>query len=120
MGADNWAYCPKCRVAAIQAKEKAFEKADKAYGKKSAEEYAALLIEAEKPITLEQTLREDYGLGVGIDGVFGVNYHTCCTACKFSFEFNETKPAVPIADEYTQDAENDNPFGYNYKRPFRV
>jgi len=120
MGADNWAYCPQCRVKAIKAKEKLYDKADKAYGKKPASEYTAMLSEAEQPIKLDQTLREDYGIGVGIDGIFGVNYTASCTACDFRFEYNKGDiRAVDIAEDYVQDAENDNPFGYNYKRPFR-
>jgi hypothetical protein len=68
---------------------------------------------------LSEHCAEDYGLGVGIDGIFGVNYKAFCTMCDFKFEFKKNDiEAITIAEEYTEEAENDNPFGYNYKRPF--
>lgn len=116
MGADNWANCPVCRVVAIKARQRLYAKADAAYGKKPQAEYATLITEAEKPIKLEQTMREDYGLGVGIDGVFGVSYKAHCTACQFSFEYKHEEVAQKIADEYTENATDDDPYGYNYRR----
>lgn len=116
MGADNWAICPVCRVEAIKAREKRYTKADAAYGKKPQGDYIALLAEAEKPIQLEQTLREDYGLGVGVDGVFGVSYRAHCTACQFAFEYKHDEVAQKIPSEYTENATNDDPYGYNYRR----
>ena len=116
MGADNWAICPVCRVAAIKAREKLYARADSAYGKKSQDEYVVLRAEAEKPVKLEQTLREDYGLGVGIDGRFGVSYRAHCTACQFAFEYKHEEVARNIPDEYTENATDDDPYGYNYRR----
>ena len=116
MGADNWAICPACRVTVIKAREKLYAKVDAAYGKKPQGDYIALLTEAEKPIKLEQTLREDYGLGVGIDGNFGISYKAYCTACKFTFEYKHEEVALEIADEYTENATADDPYGYNYQR----
>jgi hypothetical protein len=116
MGADNWAICPKCRVAAIKVREKLYSKAEKAYGSKSADEYLALRAEAEKPLAMEQTLREDYGLGVGIDGVFGVGYRARCTTCGFSYEYQHNETAITVDDRYTEDATADDPYGYNYRR----
>lgn len=116
MGADHWAICPVCRVIAIKAREKRYIKADAAYGKKPQTEYIALLAEAEKPIKLEQTLREDYGLGIGIDGKFGLSYRAHCTTCLFAFEYKHEEVAHQVADEYIENATDDDPFGYNYRR----
>lgn len=116
MGADNWAICPVCRITAIKARQKLYAKVSAAYGKKSQAEYAVLLAEAEKPIKLEQTMREDYGLGVGIDGMFGVSYKAHCTACQFAFGYKHEQVAQKITDEYTENATDDDPFGYNYRR----
>jgi len=116
MGADNWAICPRCRVTAIKGREAGAKKADKAYGVKSAEDYLQLRAEAEKPLDLGQTLREDYGIGVGMDGLFGVNYSARCTACGFAYEYKYEATAEPVPDEYAYDANGDDPFGYNYRR----
>jgi hypothetical protein len=71
----------------------AFEKKVKdSYGKVSAEEYLCLTKQFEKPVEREQTLREDYELGI-VENKFYVSYRASCTACKFSFTFKEERAA---------------------------
>ena len=92
MSADNWTYCPKCTEKANIARQ-AFEKKVKdSYGKVSAEEYLRLTEQLKKPDEREQTLREDYELGI-VEGRFYVSYRASCTACKFSFTFKEERAA---------------------------
>lgn len=74
MSADNWRECPCCNKKQLNEKEKAKIKADSCYGKVSQEEYLKLLEIANKPIKLENSLREDYSLYVSLDGEFRVSY----------------------------------------------
>lgn len=118
MGADNWAICPRCRVKAIKQRQKLYAKADKAYGVKTPDEYRALFVEAQQPLELKQTLREDYGIGVGIDGMFGVDYHARCE-CGFNFEYKNEQLAEDVDDEFTENATDGDPYGYNFRRSGR-
>lgn len=87
MSADNWAVCPKCLKRAEAEKEKRHAKAAKAYGKVPADEWRALVAEAEKPVDVPETLREDYQLGVTDGGEFYVIYRCSCQHCGFAHEF---------------------------------
>ena len=66
MSADNWRVCPKCLVE---------------YQRK---------FEENLTYSLQETLREDYELGIKSDGTFFVDYRSGCTACDFSFSFKHT------------------------------
>jgi|WetSurMetagenome_2_1015567.scaffolds.fasta_scaffold670545_2 hypothetical protein len=92
MSADNWTYCPKCTEKANIARQAFENKAKTSYGKVSAEEYLRLTEQLNKPDEREQTLREDYELGI-IENKFYVSYRASCTACKFSFTFKEERAA---------------------------
>lgn len=116
MGADNWAICPNCRVTAIKKQEKLCDKADAAYGKKPVEEFITLRDAANQPLKLEQTMREDYALGVGMDGEFGVSYRAHCKVCQFAFEFTHSEAAAKVPEEYQYDANSDDPYGYNFRK----
>ncbi len=95
MSAENWGICPRCKKqneAAVAAK---LSEAQDAYGKVSAEEYEEFLCAARAPVQQAETLREDYYLGVDVDGEFAVTYRCDCAACGLRYEFKRTK-RVPL------------------------
>lgn len=89
MSADNWTICPRCFKEAEKAKAAKERKAADAYGKKPVDAYLALRAEAEKPIALEETWREDFYIGIDRDGGsgFSVIYEARCTACGLTFKY---------------------------------
>ena len=88
MSADNWGVCPKC-------KETAEKNITSAYGKVSEEEYLAALNER-KQIENNLTLREDYEVGVDIDGEFSVSYSCHCSKCGFKFDYKYSQELVVV------------------------
>ena len=93
MSADNWTTCPKCQIEVEAKTWKRVKKANEAYGKVDAAEYLRLLNHANEPIPEELSLREDYELGMGADGIFSVGYSCSCRQCGFSFTFKHEEPA---------------------------
>lgn len=87
MSADNWATCPVCKDLAEANQQVARDIANQSYGKVSADEYERLKTQAEKIEPHEDTLREDYEIGVGEDGKFSVSYRCLCDICGFQFEY---------------------------------
>ena len=89
MSADNWRVCPGC----IAEHRKKIEKMDadlaKAYGKISAEKYILMMeiVQKQKGMALEETLREDYAIGISEDGAFYVDYRASCDKCGFEFNY---------------------------------
>lgn len=98
MSADNWATCPKCKIRVEAESNKLKLDAGKAYGKVSPEEYLVLFETANKPVKLDDTLREDYEIGITSDGKFYASYGGACQ-CGFSFSFKHEcdtlKPRKP-------------------------
>ena len=92
MSADNWTTCPKCKAAHDAAVAKAMQKAQSSYGKASQEKYAENLRRAQtlELTACEDTLREDYEIGVDGD-TFAVSYCASCDRCDFTFEFRESR-----------------------------
>jgi hypothetical protein len=96
MSADNWTECPNCRKKAEAEKLERIEAVAKGYGKVKREKYDQLVAKAAESIKLEQTLREDYELGVlrGKDFsckrphecVFYIIYSCSCSHCSFEFK----------------------------------
>jgi predicted nucleic-acid-binding Zn-ribbon protein len=94
MGADNWAMCPKCgttqdqRVAAVEEQ----------YGKVPLARFRELMERAKSrdaQTAGEESLREDYELGIGRTGLFFVRYQASCKNCGFAFEYDHEQPALP-------------------------
>lgn len=90
MSADNWAACPACVKRLDVAVGEAERAAEKAYGVVPVDEWmklrdtvAAAQAKRDEP---EQTLREDYEIGVS-DGVFEVDYRAHCSKCQWSYAF---------------------------------
>ncbi len=89
MSADNWAICPKCNARKLAVRNASKQAAEDAYGKAPPSEYLELLRIASLPVTREQTLREDYGIGIDDEGNFSVDYQAGC-ACGFTFRFTHS------------------------------
>jgi hypothetical protein len=94
VSADNWTICPACKAKAEADRASKTEKAAKAYGKVSAEEFHKFNDAAREPIKLQETMREDYELGTDEDGQFEVSYHASCQVCTFKFAFKHTQDAL--------------------------
>jgi len=88
MSADNWTICPKCNKSSLQLEKKEREKIKNSYGKISAEEYLELVRQHKLPKKIEDTLREDYEIGIDENGGFSIHYSCYCEECRFKFEFN--------------------------------
>ena len=86
MSASNWAQCPKCKKLAEDKRSALKRKLETAYGQVLEQEYHRLLEEYEKKIELEDTLREDYAIGIW-DDMFQVSYSGRCERCGFKKEF---------------------------------
>ena len=88
MSADNWAICPKCEQKIEETRDKLLLKAKGAYGEVSEGDYLELIAKAEQPINLEETLREDYFIGI-TGGELQIEYSARCDKCGFKHTFNK-------------------------------
>lgn len=87
MSADNWTKCPNCKIKAQNQVRELESKLDTAYGKVSKEEYQTIVNQINSSsIKLEDTLREDYEIGIHKDEFF-INYVGYCQVCKWSYEY---------------------------------
>jgi predicted Zn-ribbon and HTH transcriptional regulator len=93
VGANNWRVCPNCKDKAILEQTRRLNEAESAYGTVSAEEYLKLRQAAEKAIEIEDSLREDWEIGLREDGLFFVSYGASCEECGFKFTFSKEEPA---------------------------
>ncbi len=84
MSADNWTQCPACVAKALKEYAAAKRKLDADYGKVPAEAFVARRDALKDPPKIEDTLREDYELGVCLNGEFYVSYSCLCSACNFA------------------------------------
>lgn len=104
MSADNWTTCPACSTKHANALEAEQQRVAALYGKVSVEEFdcarAALsVLEAAEP---EQTLREDYEIGIH-NGAFDVSYRGGCEKCGFEHTFKHNTPLYPDAESVMSD-----------------
>lgn len=99
MSANNWTGCPKCVAKFEEAKAKALRDAEASYGKVSPDEYRRLIAQAEagKREEPEDTMREDYEIGMEASGHFSVGYSASCTACGFRFRFKHERNVLASA-----------------------
>lgn len=97
MGADNWGVCPSCKRKAEADKIEQQKLVGESYGKVAPDEYLRLFNEAAQPISLKDTLREDYEIGVDETGYFAVSYSGSCHVCKFAFTFKEERDTLKAA-----------------------
>lgn len=87
MSADNWTVCPECKALAEIEYAKLQKEAKTSYGKVSEVEYQAIISRSKKPLVDDETLRENYSIDVGKDGMFNVSYSGYCTNCDFVFKY---------------------------------
>lgn len=101
MSADNWTRCPKCCAEWSKRQDEAIQELSASYGKVSQEEYATLKEKTINPKRPDETLREDYEVGVGVSlrnslvTLFSVSYGCSCQECGFSFSFNHEQQIFP-------------------------
>ena len=91
MSADNWAVCPKCKAAAIKAREDKQLAIGKAYGSVPPQEYLDMLKAIEGPLVFPETFREDYEQGVLPDGEYYISYCGSCEECGLSHSFKHSE-----------------------------
>lgn len=95
MSANNWTTCPNCKKEAEEKYQEEEKALDSAYGVVSASRFSQLAEEhsnnSVEKILGKYTLREDYDIGVGADGIFEVSYRAFCDKCglKFSYKHKE-------------------------------
>lgn len=99
MSADRWTICPKCWTdterdevdtetaqAALEADIAAFTAK---YGEQRGGEYRKIMLSTLEPMKPEDTMREDWGLGIvspDAGGVFYLKYKAECTKCGWKYE----------------------------------
>ena len=91
MSASRWTTCPRCSAEAHAAKAAQHEAARAAYGVLPIEEFERLRAEADKPIKIDETVREDYEFYGFEDGLVRARYKGACMKCgleaSFLYEF---------------------------------
>ncbi len=87
MSADNWTYCPKCSKQRVLTQERLDRSVEEAYGKIPQEKYMELVEARNNPPRLQDTLREDYEVGIYDAGRFFISYKAQCTVCGFTFSY---------------------------------
>lgn len=104
VSANNWAMCPRCHAQALVRSKEFKIAAEKSYGKVSPDEYLAARERAALPLTLEESLREDYLIGIGIDGKFTVDYLGRCDPCglEFRYSYSAMVPMIKKAGKETK------------------
>jgi len=91
MAAKNWAMCPKCGKTVEEIRKVLRAEAKKAYGQIPEKKYLNMVAEAGAHIVVEDTLREDYAIGIW-NGEFSVSYRGHCDKCGFDKKFKTTEP----------------------------
>lgn len=97
MSANNWTECPKCRVLADAEKLAKQKAAAEAYGKVSPEEWQRMTKEADASGDLDETLREDWEIGLWKNRKTGIqefyaSFSASCEVCGFSHKFKHEEP----------------------------
>jgi len=95
--ADNWAVCPRCWIEHTKARAEREKELRAAYGKVSAEEYIAMRkdVEKEGEAGIEDTFREEYGIGVIYNGSFHLRYTGKCSTCNLEYKFSYNLDQIP-------------------------
>jgi len=89
MSADNWAVCPNCLEKHNQETTILRKQLEEAYGTMPIDGFYTLKHELDtRPDTIEESLREDYEVGVDGTSVY-VHYSCSCTDCGLSVSRKE-------------------------------
>ena len=89
MSANNWAECPKCRMDRLAEIEKRRANLVKIYGKVPPESYVTEMTDFNnfRDAIPDESLREDYDLGITPQGEFYAAYSGKCEKCGLYFRF---------------------------------
>lgn len=88
MSADNWVICPKCLKEKQKRDSDAWSTLLSDYGNVSAQEWAMRheMLTKEDESELPLSLREDYEIQMGEDGVLFIYYRSTCMKCNFGYK----------------------------------
>lgn len=97
MSADAWSICPNCLKRFTTEADSRDIAVAEAYGTIPAEEYKAKAAAAYdfRQKGIEESMREDYEIGVSKTGEFSVDYGASCQNCSFRFSYRHTEQ-VPV------------------------
>lgn len=87
MSADNWAICPKCEKMNNKKRQSLASQIKESYGQLSENEDLEMVEKFKTPTMLEETLREDYKIGIW-NNEFCTSYFASCDKCGFEHSFN--------------------------------
>ncbi len=90
MSAENWAICPKCKRLDEEKRQLLADQIKTSYGNLPESEYLELVERFKAPAKIEETLREDYELGIW-NKEFSISYGANCDKCGFEYSFNFSK-----------------------------
>lgn len=95
MSADNYRLCPKCVIIQRDKHQMALTEVNQLYGKAPAWEHRAAQRRADEieGLRISETLREDYEIGIRIDGTFFCHYGASCSVCGYEFKFEKEQNA---------------------------
>lgn len=90
MSADRYSMCPKCAKNEENKRLAKEVEIESFYGKIPLQEFQKRLAKTAAPVQLEETLREDYYLGLE-GSVLEISYHCACRDCGFKFSISEKR-----------------------------
>ncbi len=100
MSANNWKKCHVCRKQLAEKADAKLQSVQDMYGKVPSAQYLAALREAQKLTSdseLDDSLREDYRLGIRDDGSYMCSYSASCDVCGFGFTDRREVSAETVA-----------------------
>jgi hypothetical protein len=94
MSADRWSECLVCKKKAVLEHVEKLRVAQESYGKIPASEYADKMMALSMPKKFEETLRQDWHLGIDDTGLFEIGYYAHCQKCGFKYKFEAKEDAM--------------------------
>jgi hypothetical protein len=96
MSADNWGKCPRCIREQTEVREQAQREVEEAYGVVGRAEFLRRQANAnaQGPVSVEDTLREDYEIRISEEGRFSVDYAAACEVCGFKFAYRHEEAVL--------------------------
>lgn len=78
MSADAWRICPRCKIGAEKKASASVKNLAASYGKIPEPEYLEMKAKIESAKPPEETMREDYEIGMDEDGTLEISYRYSC------------------------------------------
>jgi len=91
VSANNWRDCPKCIAKATMKRARLSQEAQDSYGKVTPALYQEMLLAVRECQHPENSMREDWQLGINTTGEFYVSYYANCDECGFKFSFKQER-----------------------------